>query len=86
MVALSENVKKYLWEEFRRNNIPKYYKYFNEWIENLTDEQITFYSAYAEGKKTIVYCIDKMHEIAGVPAKLISVGTASAGFLKLVDE
>lgn len=38
MIVLSENVKKYLWEEFRRNNIPKFYKYFDEWIENLTDE------------------------------------------------
>ena len=50
---LSENVKKYLWEEFRRNSLPKYYKYFDEWIENLTDEQILFYTAYSEGKKTI---------------------------------
>lgn len=55
MIVLSENVKKYLWEEFRRNNIPKFYKYFDEWIENLTDEQISFYTAYSEGKKTINY-------------------------------
>ena len=53
MIVLSENVKKYLWEEFRRNNIPKFYKYFDEWIENLTEGQIMFYGAYAEGKKTI---------------------------------
>lgn len=53
MITLSENVKKYLWEEFRRNSLPKYYKYFDEWIENLTDEQILFYTAYSEGKKTI---------------------------------
>lgn len=86
MIALSENVKQYLWEEFRRNNIPKFYKYFDEWIGNLTDEQISFYSAYAEGKKTIVYCIDKMHEIAGVPANLISVGKASSEFRKSVDK
>ena len=26
---------------------------FDEWIENLTDEQILFYTAYSEGKKTI---------------------------------
>lgn len=53
MITLSENVKKYLWEEFRRNSLPKYYKYFDEWIKNLTDEQILFYTAYSEGKKTI---------------------------------
>ena len=52
MIALSENVKQYLWEEFRRNNIPKYHKYFDEWIKNLTDKQIIFYKAYAKGKKT----------------------------------
>ena len=55
MIMLSENVKQYLWEEFRRNNIPKFYKYFDEWIENLTDEQISFYTAYSEWKKTIDY-------------------------------
>ena len=53
MITLSENVKKYLWEEFRRISLTKYYKYFDEWIENLTDEQILFYTAYSEGKKTI---------------------------------
>ena len=53
MITLSENVKKYLWEEFRRNSLPKYYKYFDDWIENLTDEQILFYTAYSEGKKAI---------------------------------
>ena len=53
MIMLSENVKKYLWEEFRRNSLPKYYKYVEDGIENLTDEQILFYTAYSEGKKTI---------------------------------
>ena len=53
MIMVSENVKQYLWEEFKRNNIPKFYKYFDEWIESLTEAQIVFYSAYAEGKKTI---------------------------------
>lgn len=52
MIALSKNVTQYLWEEFRRNNIPKFYKYFDEWIENLTEGQMLFYTAYSEGKKT----------------------------------
>lgn len=67
MIALSENVKQYLWEEFSRNNIPKFYKYFDEWIENLTDEQISFYTAYSEGKKTIIHCIDSMLKIVDDP-------------------
>ena len=25
------------------NNLPKYYKYFDEWISNLTDVQIQYY-------------------------------------------
>ena len=52
MIVLNENVKQYLWKEFRCNNIPKYHKYFDEWLENLTDDQIKFYTAYSEGKKT----------------------------------
>lgn len=45
MMELNENVKEYLWKEFRYNNVPKYYKYFDEWLENLTDDQIIFYSS-----------------------------------------
>ena len=67
MNTLNENVKQYLWEEFSRNNIPKFYKYFDEWIENLTDEQIRFHTAYSEGKKTIIHCIDSMLEIVDDP-------------------
>ena len=74
MIVLSENVKKYLWEEFRRNNIPKFYKYFDEWVENLTEDQILFYGAYSEGKKTIEYCIDIMNKIAGVPKDYALIG------------
>lgn len=67
MNTLNENVKQYLWEEFRRNNIPKFYKYFDEWVENLTDEQVRFYTAYSEGNKTIIHCIDSMLEIVDDP-------------------
>ena len=74
MNTLNETVKQYLWEEFRRNNIPKFYKYFDEWIENLTDEQIRFYTAYSEGNKTIIQCIDSMLEIARVPKDYALIG------------
>ena len=34
---MSEWLKQYLWNQFKFNNLPKYYKYFDEWINNLTD-------------------------------------------------
>ena len=40
---MSEWLKQYLWNEFKFNNLPKYYKYFDEWISNLTDVQIQYY-------------------------------------------
>lgn len=49
---MSENLKMYLWNEFKINNLPKFYQYFEIWIENLTESQIRYYLAYSEGKKT----------------------------------
>ena len=40
---MAEEVKQYLWTEFKFNNLPKYYKYFDTWIENLTENQILYY-------------------------------------------
>lgn len=45
-------LKEYLWNEFKYNVLPKYYKYFDEWFNNLTETQILYFTAYAEGKKT----------------------------------
>lgn len=33
----------YLKDQWERNNIPKYQKYFKEWVDNLTDIQIYYY-------------------------------------------
>ena len=49
---MTEEVKQYLWAEFKFNNLPKYYKYFDTWIENLTENQILYYNAYSKGKKS----------------------------------
>ena len=35
--------KTYLEWRFRTNNIPKYLKYMEEWISNLTPEQINYF-------------------------------------------
>lgn len=48
---MTEEVKQYLWTEFKFNNLPKYYKYFDAWIENLTENQILYYDL-AAGKPT----------------------------------
>lgn len=50
--SMTEEVKQYLWTEFKFNNLPKYYKYFDTWIENLTENQILYYIAYSKGKKS----------------------------------
>lgn len=47
-----EQLMQYLWMEFSYSNIPKYYKYFEEWFSNLTDNQILFYTAYMNRLKT----------------------------------
>ncbi len=45
-------LKEYLWNEFRYNVLKKYYKYFDEWYENITDSQRMYYTAYMKGQKT----------------------------------
>ena len=50
---MSENLKMYLWNEFKINNLPKFYQYFEIWIGNLTKSQVRYYHAYSEGKKTL---------------------------------
>ena len=45
-------MKEYLWNEFRYNVLKKYYKYFDEWYENITDTQRMYFTAYMMGYKT----------------------------------
>ena len=45
-------MKEYLWNEFRYNVQKKYYKYFDEWYENITETQKMYFTAYMEGKKS----------------------------------
>ena len=55
IVTENNDVKQYLWNEFKLNNNPKYYRYFEEWFNNLTEAQLLFYKAYSKGDKTICY-------------------------------
>jgi len=51
-----KQLKQYLWIEFHHSTVPKYYKYFEEWFSNLTENQILFYTAYMNGLKTSYQC------------------------------
>lgn len=49
---MNEELKIWLWNEFKFTTLPKYYKYFEEWIKNLTETQVSYYLAYSKSKKT----------------------------------
>lgn len=51
---MTKQLKSYLWQEFSKNNLPKYYKYFEQWVSNLTDNQIAYFTAYMLERKTII--------------------------------
>ena len=45
-------LKEYLYKEFTWNTIKKYYKYFDDWFNNLTEDQIKYYMCYMKGQKS----------------------------------
>lgn len=47
-----ENMKEYLYNEWRRTIHPKYIKYFDEWFNNLTETQKLYFEVYSKGLKT----------------------------------
>ena len=47
---MENKLKEYIWQDFRKNNITKYYKYFDEWYNNLTDNQKYYWSLRMTGK------------------------------------
>lgn len=49
---MNDELKEYLYREWRYNVLPKYLKYFDEWYSNLTEWQRIFFTAYMQGKKT----------------------------------
>lgn len=40
---MNNALKNYLEWRFRNNNIPKYYKYYNEWINNIPKSSLWYY-------------------------------------------
>ena len=41
---MNDKLYQYLKEQWKTNNLPKYQKYFGEWVNNLTDYQIYYYN------------------------------------------
>jgi hypothetical protein len=41
---MNDILLKYLHENFKNSNHPKYHKHFNEWLNNLTENQIYYYN------------------------------------------
>ena len=36
-------IREYLTQRFLKNNHAKYYKYCNDWIDNVTEEQLNYF-------------------------------------------
>lgn len=49
------NLEPYLRQEFHKNNVPKYYKYFEDQFSKLTPVQVEYFIAYSKQQKT--FCI-----------------------------
>lgn len=49
---ISSVLKEWLRVEFYKSNIPKYYKYFEDWIENVTLNQLDGFEKQRIGQLT----------------------------------
>lgn len=50
MAQISTELREYLLKEWRYNCHPKYRNYFDQWLENLTDWQVTCFTAWMHGQ------------------------------------
>lgn len=41
---MTKEMHNYLQQRFYRNNHPKYHKYFEEWVQNVTDTQLMYFA------------------------------------------
>lgn len=48
---MSEELYKWLQEEFRRSNVPKYRHFFSDWVSNLVQSQIDGFNKQMYHKK-----------------------------------
>lgn len=43
MIQLTKEMKSYLFQRFMRNNHNKYTHYYQEWIDNVTQDQVNYF-------------------------------------------
>lgn len=43
MIQLTKEMKSYLFQRFMRNNHSKYTHYYQEWIDNVTQDQVNYF-------------------------------------------
>lgn len=41
---MQQELKQYLEKRFKQDNLPKYYKYLNDWMNNLTEIQLYYFN------------------------------------------
>ena len=50
---MDEKLKEYIEKELKYTWHPKYYKYIDEYVKNLTELQLQYWKAWSEGKMSI---------------------------------
>lgn len=50
---MEQELRDYIIKELRFTSHPKYYKYMEEYVSNLTPIQVEYWRAWKDGKKTI---------------------------------
>ena len=48
---MGSNLYEYLRAEWHTNNLPKYFHYFDEWVKNLTTDQINGFTKHMDNTK-----------------------------------
>lgn len=47
---MDTKLKEYIEKDFKWNNLKKYHKYFEEWVSNLTPNQIRYWELRMNGR------------------------------------
>ena len=50
---MSKELREFIYNELKRTSSPKYYKYIEEYINNMTVYQVRYWYALMEGKMSI---------------------------------
>lgn len=50
---MNEELKEFIIKELKLTTYPKYYKYIDEFIKNITEYQLQYWNAWKDGKMSI---------------------------------